>query len=251
MLSAVIITRDEERNIARCLRSLAWVDEIVVVDSASTDGTREIAAEHGARVVDIPWQGFGPTKQAGVDAATHDWVLSIDADEEVTPELRAAIEAALADPAHHGWFIRRRSFYLGRAIRHSGWHDDAPLRLFHRGHGRFDDKQIHEAVHVDGAVGVLDGLLLHHTYPDLASHLAKIDTYSALTARQLHDRGRRASIVSAILRGNWKFWSMYVMRLGFLDGREGLVLAFMSAYGITLKYLRLWELGARGSADGS
>ena len=248
MLSAVIITRDEERNIGRCLRSLAWVDEVVVVDSASTDRTREIAASHGARLVDIPWQGFGPTKQAGVDAASFDWVLSIDADEEVTPELRAAIERALAEPAHRGWRIGRRSFYLGRAIRHSGWRDDAPLRLFHRAHGRFDDKQIHEAVHVDGPVGHLDGLLLHHTYPDLATHLAKIETYSAMAARQLHDRGRRASILSAVLRGNWKFWSMYVLRLGVLDGREGLVLAFMSAYAITLKYLRLWELGAREGA---
>ncbi len=246
LLSVVIITKDEEANIGRCLGSLAWADEVVVMDSGSTDRTLEIAREHGVTVRETSWLGFGKTKQRAVDAATHDWVLSIDADEVVTEPLRGEIESVLNSPRKMGYRISRRSYYLGRPIRFSGWRSDAPLRLFHKGHGRFNEKIVHESVEMASTPGVIKSPMLHYTFPTLSTHLAKMESYSALGARQLMDKGKTVSLLFACLRGVVKFIKMYLLKLGFLDGKEGFLLAVVSSFGVTLKYLRLWELIHKG-----
>jgi glycosyltransferase involved in cell wall biosynthesis len=245
-LSVVIITRNEEKNISRCLKSVAWADEIVVVDSSSEDRTPEICREFGCRVLTTEWQGFGRTKQFAVDSASHDWVFSIDADEEVTPDLRQAIRQLLANtPGRAGYRVKRTSFYLGRLIRHSGWNRDYPLRLFDRRRGRFKDKLVHESVTVDGPAGALEAAMLHYTYTTLSQHLQKINHYTSLAARDMHQNGRHSNPPAAVLQGGFKFLKMYVLQRGFLDGREGLILALVSAFGVMLKHLKLSEVARR------
>jgi len=248
-LTVTIITRNEEKNIRRCLASVSWADEIVVVDSRSDDNTPQICRELGCRLLTTDWQGFGRTKQFAVDAASHDWIFSIDADEEVTPALRQALQAVLvADPDRAGFRIKRQSFYLGRLIRHSGWDRDYPLRLFDRRRGRFKDLPVHESVTVEGLAGKIEAPLLHYTYPTLSSHLEKINHYTSLAARELVRRGKRSSTPAAAAKGVLKFLKMFILQRGFLDGREGLILALVSAFGVMLKYLKLAELGRTGAA---
>jgi glycosyltransferase involved in cell wall biosynthesis len=242
MLSAVIITKNEEHNIGRCLKSLGWADEIVVVDSGSTDRTMDVARGYGARVIKTPWLGFGKTKQLAVDAASHDWVFSIDADEEVPVLLALEIMVILEIPQKLGYRIARSSHYLGRPVRFSGWQNDAPLRLFNRKHGRFNEKILHESVEMDSKSGKISTHLLHYTYPTISSHLEKIGSYSGLGAQLLVEKGKKTNPVFAGLRGLGKFIKMYLLKLGFLDGKEGFILAVVSAFGVTLKYLQLWEL---------
>ncbi|BCS99325.1 glycosyl transferase [Desulfoluna limicola] len=248
-VSAVIITKNEEHNLGRCLASLGWVDEIVVVDSGSTDATMTIARSYGAKVLETPWLGFGKTKQLAVDSASNDWVLSIDADEEITETLRRGIESKLVNPGKQGYRIARRSYYLDRPIRFSGWRSDAPLRLFNRKHGRFNEKIVHESVEMASKPGLIKVHMLHYTFPSISTHLAKIDSYSALGARQLLEKGKKVNLALACLRGVVKFNKMYFLKLGFLDGKEGFVLAVISSFGVTLKYLRLWELIHKGPHD--
>ncbi|MBN2430130.1 MAG: glycosyltransferase family 2 protein [Acidobacteria bacterium] len=242
-LTVTIITRNEEKNIARCLASVAWADEIVVVDSFSDDRTPSICREFGCRLLTTDWRGFGRTKQFAVDAATHDWIFSIDADEEVTPELRQALQEMMTTvPCQAGYRIKRQSYYLGRLIRHSGWNRDYPLRLFDRRRGRFKDVLVHESVTVAGRAGKIEAPLLHYTYPTLTSHLEKINHYTSLAAQELVRQGRRSSTPAAVAKGGLKFLKMYILQRGFLDGREGWILAIVSAFGIMLKYLKLAEL---------
>lgn len=239
-LSAVIITRNEATNIRRCLESLHWVDEIVILDSGSADNTLKICAEYKCRIFQTEWLGFGKTKQKAVDLAENDWILSIDADEEVSLPLQNTIKSVLTAPRCHGYRLKRRSFYLGRQIRFSGWNRDYPLRLFHRGFGRFNDRIVHESVMVSGATSIITETLWHHTYPDLDTHLRKINEYSLLGARQMAEKDLSSSPFAACLRGWLKFCKMYVLQLGLLDGKTGFILAINSAYGVYLKYLRLW-----------
>lgn len=250
LLSVVIITKNEASNLGRCLASVAWADDIVVLDSGSTDRTMEIAREHGARVLETPWLGFGKTKQLAVDAATHDWVFSIDADEVVTERLRREMGVILEKPRKQGYRISRRSYYLGRLIRFSGWRSDAPLRLFNRLHGRFNEKIVHESVEMASKAGLIKAHMLHYTFPTISTHLAKIDNYSGLGAKQLLDKGKKVNLVSACFHGVVKFIKMYLLKLGFLDGKEGFVLAVISSFGVSLKYLRLWELNHKGGCRG-
>jgi glycosyltransferase involved in cell wall biosynthesis len=244
-LSVVVITHDEEANIAACLAAVAFADEIVVVDSGSTDRTVQLAEAAGAKVLRTnDWPGFGPQKNRALVRATHEWVLSIDADERVTPELRAEIMAVVADaaPRFHAWDMPRRSSFCGQYMSHSGWYPDRVLRLFRRASGRFSDDLVHERVIVEGPVGHLHGDLLHSTYPDLETMLQKLDRYSSASARSMHERGSRASLAGALIRGVWAFIRTYVLRLGFLDGRLGLVLAISVAETTYYKYLKLWLL---------
>jgi glycosyltransferase involved in cell wall biosynthesis len=241
-LSVTIITRDEEANLPACLASVSWADEVLVQDNGSTDRTLQIARKMGARVESVSWLGYGKTKQQAVNAATHDWVLSLDADEVITPECRVQIERVLAQPDAVGYRIRRRSFYLGKMIRHCGWNHDYPLRLFDRRHGAFDERPVHERIHLDGPEKNLSGPILHHTYPTLRSHLLKIDEYTSLQARLLFEKGKRGTPYTAMANGVWKFFSAYVLRLGFLDGLTGLILCLNSGYGVYIKYLKLWEI---------
>jgi len=241
-LSVVIITKNEQRNIERCLTSVKWADEVVIVDSGSTDKTVDICQKHDCRVFEIDWLGFSGTKQYAVDQATNDWILSIDADERVTANLRSEIESLLDDkPQYHGYQIPRQSTYLGQIIRHSGWNRDRPLRLFNREFGAFNAKSVHEAVHVQGHVGELRSFLLHHPYPDIQTHLEKMNLYTELAAQELAAAGRRSTPLGAVVHGATKFIKMYVLQRGFLDGTAGFVLAKNSAFGVYLKYIKLWQ----------
>jgi len=241
-ISAAIITRNEERNIERCLKSIDWVDEIVVVDSGSTDGTLEICDKHGCRIIRSEWLGFGPTKQLAVDSVSNDWVLSIDADEEVTPELAREIQKMLAqEEIKAGYKIRRPSMYLGKWIKHSGWNKQYKPRLFDRKRGRFTDTVVHETVRIEGELGRLEHPLKHYTYPDLATVRSKMESYAEWGVQALDQKGIRPSRLKAYTHSAWTFVRTYVLSAGFLDGHIGLLLAKNRAYVVYLKYIRHWR----------
>lgn len=241
-ISAVIITKNEENLLPDCLRSLDWVDEIVVVDSGSTDGTVAIAAGHGARVSQFDdWPGFGPQKNRALALATGDWVLSIDADERVSAELASEIRAAAVDAGSHAAYaMPRLSSYCGRYMRHSGWWPDHVTRLFRRGSARFSDDLVHERLVVDGTVGKLANMLVHESFSNLEEVLDKVNRYSSLSAQQMAATGRRGSVSGAVLHGVGAFVRTYFLKAGFLDGREGFLLAVSNAEGAYYKYVKLW-----------
>lgn len=245
-LSVIIITKDEEAHIAACLDSVAFADEIIVVDSGSQDRTCEIARQKGALVIETPdWPGFGPQKNRALDHATQEWVLSIDADERVTPELAQAIQRAVAQPQAQAYQIARLSNFCGRWIRHSGWWPDHVLRLFKRGTARFTDAAVHERVQAQGQVATLEGHFLHYPYADMEAHIAKVNRYSSDAARMMHAKGRRASVPGAVGHALWTFIRIYVVRRGFLDGREGFILAATASAGSFFRYAKLYFLGRR------
>lgn len=243
-LSVVIITKNEEHNIGRCLDSAAWADEVVVLDSGSDDNTVAICRDRGCVVhTDSDWRGFGMAKQKAAGFASNDWILSLDADEVLCGDLRDEVRNLLsAGPAFNAYRIRRISHYLGKRIRHSGWNRDFPVRLFNRKHAGFTDDTVHEFVRVDGRIGSLGSPMEHFPYPTLDVHLAKMRSYAELGSIAMHARGRRSCPFSALFRGKAKFLKMYILQFGFLDGLAGLTLAVNSAWGVYLKYIRLWEL---------
>jgi len=243
-LSIAIITQNEEQNIRRCLESLRWADEIVVADSGSVDKTIAICQEFNCRIINTPWLGFGATKQLAVDNCSNDWVLVIDADEVITGRLEKKIKQILLNPDHDGYRIKRISFYLGKMINHCGWNEDYTLRLFDRNKGRFNAKIVHESVQIlSGDIGLINEALLHYTYPNINSHIKKTINYAELGAEQKATQESRSSIVNACLRGIFKFLKMYLLQLGFLDGKEGFILSLNSAFGVYLKYIYVWEKG--------
>jgi len=245
-LSAAIITRDEEANIERCLGALGFVDEIVVVDSGSTDRTLEICERYNCRIVRAEWAGYGKNKQLAVDSASNDWVISVDADEEVTPELAAEIEEALSqDSVRSGYRIKWLSCYLGKWIRHSGWNRQYKLKLFNRTKGGFTDDLLHETVKLTGETGRLKNVLKHYTYPDLETVIRKGHTYAEMAAAEMYSGGKRSSILNAYLHATWAYVKTLIFNLGFLDGWVGHALATNTAYAVFLKYMKLWERGRR------
>jgi glycosyltransferase involved in cell wall biosynthesis len=246
-VSVVLIAKNEAPVIKRCLESVAWADETVLLDGASTDGTANIARSMGARVeVAADWPGFGPQKNRASALARGDWILSLDADEWVTEQLRAAIQQAIADPGGHVAFrMPRLSSYCGRVMRHSGWWPDHVVRLFKRGAAHFSDDLVHERLIVDGSVGSLDAPLMHEAIRDLDDALRKMNAYSSAGAKMQHQRGRRASLPGAIAHGCWTFFRTYVLRAGFLDGREGFLLAVTNAEGAYYRYIKLLLLNKR------
>jgi len=241
--SAVLITRNAAAHLERCLRSLDFCREIVVYDQGSDDGTVEICARLGARVVPGTWAGFGPTKAAAVAHAAGRWVLSVDADEEVSVELRDAVLALPDEPAEAAFAVNRLSRFLGRWIRHGGWHPDWVVRLFDRDRAGFDDRPVHESVRTDGDVGRLDGLLRHYTYDTLEQYLAKLDRYSTLAAQEAAAAGRRSSLVMAIVRAKLTFVKMLFLRAGWRDGWHGVLLALLSGVATLAKYVKIWQAG--------
>jgi len=243
-VSAIVITRNEEAVIRRCLESLAWTREIVVLDSGSTDRTVEICRELGATVhTTDDWPGFGPQKNRALDRATSDWVLSLDADEWVTPALRAEIEQVISKAdARPGYAIPRRSSFCGRFMKHSGWWPDYVVRLFRREAGRFSDDRAHERVVLQGRLGRLREPLMHEAVRSIEQMLAKMDGYSSASAEARFQQGRRASLATAVIHGAWAFFRTYVLRLGFLDGREGFILAVANAEGSYYRYVKLMML---------
>jgi len=240
-LSVIVITRNEAARLPACLASVAFADEVVVVDSGSTDDTVAIARGMGAKVAQTPdWPGFGPQKNRALELATGEWILSIDADERVTPRLRAEIEAAIAQDDFGAYSIGRYSSYCGQYMNHSGWRPDRVVRLARRDKARFSDALVHEALHVQGPVGRLEGELLHESYADLESVLDKVNRYSSAGARELHNRGVKGTMAKALGHGVWAFVRTYLVKRGFLDGRLGLALAISNAESTYYRYLKLW-----------
>jgi glycosyltransferase involved in cell wall biosynthesis len=248
-ISVTVICLNEAAEIGPCLDSVRWADEIVVCDSGSTDGTREICRAYTDKVYADPWRGFSAHKNLAVDRATKEWVLSLDADERVTPELADEIQQTIrcASPLD-GYTIPRRNYFLGQWIRHGGWYPDRTLRLFRRGKGRFLPRAVHEAVRVEGAVGELRAPLEHYTYRSMSAYLQRMDRYSTLAAAEMHAEGRRASVADLSLRPLVTFLRMLIWQQGFRDGTGGLVLAGLYAAQALAKYAKLWEMARTGTA---
>lgn len=242
-LSVIIISKNEEAVIRRCLTSVAWADEIVVVDSRSDDKTVEICREFTDKVVQADWRGFGPQKNLALGLAVGEWVLSLDADEYLPPGTEAIIrEAMLRAPEISGYRLSRVSSYCGRWMRHSGWAPDYVTRLFMRDRGRFTDDVVHERLEVQGRVAALDLTLYHEAFVDLEEVLAKVDRYSTLSAQSMYERGRRATLRQAVTHGLWAFVRTYLLRGGIADGREGFMLAVSNAEGAYYRYAKLMLL---------
>jgi glycosyltransferase involved in cell wall biosynthesis len=253
-LSVILITRNEEANLADCLASLEGIaQQIVVVDTNSTDNTVVIAKNHGA-VLSQPadWPGFGPQKNRALDLATGDWVLSLDADERLTPALRSEILTAIHHSAHIDCFaIPRLSWYCGRFIRHSGWSPDYVDRLFKRGTARFSDDLVHERLIPSGQVAKLENPMLHFSFMNYSQVLQKLDRYSTASAEQAFSRGKKSSPLTAVLHGIWAFTRTYFIRLGFLDGPQGFALAISNGQGTYYRYMKLWQLHQEANSNHS
>ena len=243
-VTACVITRDEESHIGACLAALSFADEVVVVDSLSTDATVEIARDAGARVIEQEFLGHVKQKQLAVDRAAHDWVLCVDADERVSPELAREVERVLSlgdDELLAGYEVARHTFYLGRYIDHGGWWPEWRLRLFDRRRGRWGGVDPHDHVYVEGPVERLRGELTHYNYRDLSHHASKIDSYSTIIAARRSDAGERFSLSKLVLRPPLRFLKMYLLKGGFRDGVRGFLVAWMGAYYVFMKYAKLWE----------
>lgn len=239
-LSVILITKNEEKSIRDCLESIVWANEIIVVDSGSTDNTVAICREYTKKVFVTDWPGFGPQKNRALEMTTSDWVLSLDADERVTPELRVEIQAAIVDSGSNIAFkMPRLSNYCGRFMRHSGWWPDYVIRLFQHGKAHFSNDLVHERLIVNGPTGTLSKPLIHDSFDNLEDVLHKVNSYSSAGARMMHQKQRKATLASAILHGLWAFLHTYILRAGFLDKREGFMLAVSNAEGTYYRYLKL------------
>lgn len=248
-LSVTVITKNEAHNIEACLRSVMFADQLVVLDSGSTDDTAAIARSLGAEVVcSADWQGFGIQKNRALALARCDWVLSLDADERVTPELQAEIQATLNAPAFDVYALPRLSSYCGQYMRHSGWYPDRVTRLFRRQAAQFSEDLVHERVVASRPVGQLHSPMLHESFRNFEAVLDKANRYSTAGALSLFSKGKQASLGKALGHGLWAFIRTYFLRCGFLDGRMGLVLAISNAEGTYYRYLKLWLLRRDGSA---
>jgi glycosyltransferase involved in cell wall biosynthesis len=241
---------NEESSIARCIESANFADEIIVVDSHSTDRTREIAASLGARVIERDWAGYVAQKNHCVDLASNEWVLVLDADEWLSPEANTAILTALAhtDPPD-GFELNRRTRYMGRWIRYGGWYPDRKLRLYRKSRGRFQGIDPHDRVRVDGPVERLSGDILHDPFRSLADHMRTIDRYTTIAAQEKHARGQKARLVDLVFRPSGKFLRMYVLERGFLERVPGFVIAVTGAFYVFLKYAKLRALADRPEPD--
>ena len=238
--SAIIITKNAGSMIRRCVESVAWANETIVVDSGSTDDTAEICRAMGVNFsVSADFPGFGPQKNRALDLATGDWVVSVDADEWITPELRDEMLAAMAKPTAAAYAVPRRSSFCGRYMKHSGWWPDHVIRLIRRDAARFSDDRAHERLLVDGVTRKLKQPLMHEAISTMDQMLGKMNLYSTASARMLHERGRKASLATAVFHGSWAFFRTYILRLGFLDGREGFILAVANAEGSYYRYVKL------------
>src|SRR3954463_15106168 len=236
-ISATIITFNEELNIARVIESLRCCDEILVLDSGSNDRTVEIATKLGARVVEASWNGYAAQKNIAAELATHDWILALDADESLSEALEAEIwQIKKSGPKFDGYTVPRLAQYLGRWILHCGWHPDRKLRLFDRKKAKWVGTFVHESVRVDGHVGHLNSNLLHFTCDSLSEHLRSMDGYTTLAAQEMVSRGEVASLGRLLVDPPLTFLRTYVVRLGFLDGAEGLAIAYMGAFYNFVKY---------------
>lgn len=251
-ISVCIITHNEEANLPRTLASVRWVDEIIVVDSGSTDRTCAIAREFGARVYVEEWKGFAAQKNSALDKGASDWILSLDADEEVSDELKQSIQKFAVSPsanpseAKNGYRMARRNFFLGRWMKHGGFYPDRKLRLWRRGAGLFEDRPVHETAAVSGTIGTLAGDLIHHAYPTLDEYIEHMNRYSSLGAELTVASGKSNTdifsfIGNVVVRPKLAFFYNFIIRLGFLDGREGLLQHLYHHTYVSWKYAKAWE----------
>lgn len=249
-LSVTIITRDEAENIRRCLESVQWADEIIVVDTGSRDCTLSICREFTPLVYEYPWEGFARSKNQALSKATGDWILSLDADEEVSPALKAEILALLeknADPDMAGFYIPRQNFFWGRWIKHGGFYPDYQLRLFRRGAGVFAERAVHESIEMRGRKGYLQAPLYHYTYQDTTDLLDRCNRYASLAAADLYQR-ERFTCFRLLGRPLGRFIKGFFLQRGFLDGIPGFILATIYAFYVFQRYVKLWEMERRGGA---
>ncbi len=243
-LSAVVIAYNDAPNMRRCLDSLHWVDEIIVVDSHSTDGTTEISLEYTDKVFHYPFQGFGTLRNTAITHATHDWIFSLDTDEWATPEIQEEIKRLLVtDPQSQAYFVPRRNYFLGRWIKYCGWYPDyRQPQLFHKTHMRYREDLVHEGFDVDGQTGVLQSHVEQIPFRTLDQYFGKMDRYSTLRAQVMHAEGRRFRAHQLFSHPLFTFVKMFVLRGGVLDRKPGLILSILYAYYAFVKYAKLWEL---------
>jgi glycosyltransferase involved in cell wall biosynthesis len=243
-ISACVMTYNEEGNIRRCLESLTWCDEIVILDSFSTDRTVEICLEFTRNVHQHEWLGYIGQRNLIRTMANHDWVLFLDADEVVSPELHAALEAQFDKliERYVGFAFPRLVFYLGRWIRHGSWYPDYNLRLFRKEKGRSGGAEPHDTVFIDGPTMHIRHPILHYTYNDITDHVNTMNRFSSISAQSMHDRGRRFHWVDLLFRPAWSFFKGFVLRLGFIDGWRGFLIATVNAFGVAMKYAKLREI---------
>ena len=243
-LSVITLTLNEEANIGTCLESVKWADELIIVDSGSTDKTVTIARQYGASVCSSDWEGYGHAKNRALTRVTKDWVLWLDADERVTPELADEIRTIVSSGTNDiaGYSVARRAYFLGRWIKHCGWYPARVVRLFRRDKGRFAEKKVHEYLILDGPVATLRHDLFHFTDPNLFHYFQKFNRYTSLAAEEMYSEGREFRFSDLFLRPFFTFVRMYFLRLGFLDGIHGLILCAASSSYVFTKYAKLWEL---------
>ncbi|MFH1096144.1 MAG: glycosyltransferase family 2 protein [Candidatus Desantisbacteria bacterium] len=248
-ISVIIITHNEEKNILACLSSVKWANELLVVDAVSTDNTKKLAEEFGAKVFQAEWQGYGKQKNYALSLANGDWILSLDADERVTPELAEEIQAVVQNSQMDGYQISRKAYFLCKWIRHSGWYPDYCLRLFRKDKARFVEKPVHEFVELDGKRDQLKGALLHYTDTCLEHYLHKLCCYTTLAANELVTKNKKASLGDIIIRPLFIFIKMYILKKGWMDGMHGFILAVLSSFYVFVKYAKLWEKGIACHGD--
>ena len=249
-LSVTIITLNEEQNIRDALESVKWADEIVVVDSGSTDKTVEICKEFTDKVFYNPWPGYMAQKNLAVDKASHTWILSLDADERVTPLLASEIQEALKEPKADAYAVPRHVFYLDRWIDHSGWYPDYKIRLFRRDKAEWGGGNLHETIVVNGDVKYLKGELLHYTFRDLAHHVNTMNNFTSVAAREYIEAGKRFRLTDMLFRPLFMFFKSYILKQGFRDGLPGIIIAVTAGYHVFMKYAKLWELSRTQRRDG-
>jgi hypothetical protein len=244
-VSAAIISHLAAAALDRCLASLDFADEIVVLVQTEDAETSAVCVRHGAVLHRADWLGFGPMKQKAVSLCRNDWVLSVDSDEELTPELRAAITALPDEPTEAAFAVNRLSRFLGRWIRHCGWHPEYVVRLFDRRRAAFNDRRVHEGIETTGHVSRLPGIMLHYTYDTMEQYIEKLNLYTTLAAEDRYAAGKRASPAEAIARSQATFWRMWLLQSGWRDGWPGTLLCCSSAFYVLSKYIKLWRMGRR------
>jgi glycosyltransferase involved in cell wall biosynthesis len=240
-LSVVIVTKNEEVNIEDALKSVADAREIIVVDSFSSDKTVELCSKYTKKVFQHQWEGFAQQKQKAVDHAGGEWILILDADERVTPELKTEIKSAISNADCNGYYIPRENYFIGKWIRHGGWWPDHTLRLFKKNKGHFEVREVHEKVAVEGKTAYLINPLKHYTYRSISDFVLRADNYSTLAAREIKKYSGNAGLFSFTIKPLATFIKMYFLRRGFLDGTRGLILALLYSYYTLLKYVKAWE----------
>ena len=243
-LSVTIICKNEARNIRPCLESVKWADEIIVVDSGSQDETLEIAREYTNCIYQTDWPGFGVQKNRAIEYATHDWILSIDADERISEELKANIQKILSEQPdqYSAYSVKRRSSYCGKYLKYGSWKKDYCIRLFRKGKAHFKEVPVHENLIVQGPTSVIPGLMIHESFRTLDEVIDKMNHYSSLTSSERFDKGQKSSLGKALRHAIWNFFYGYIFRLGFLDGREGFMLAVSNSEGTFYRYVKLMYL---------